>query len=222
MKKVIISLVGVKRSGKSTTADLLEYLLPEANNTAIANKLKEVCSSAFDLDLIYFNSQDLKEEPLIYPVNLKMDGLSTILENFKLTKKPIKVSSDAILEVATMKMRTPRQMLQNIGMFVRQSFGKNIHMDHLDLSADLTIVSDVRFKNEFDYLEAMKAKGYIHIPIYVHNKEAESVKDLHISEKDYLKFKDKCILLDNNEKDLDDLFDKVENILIKYKKELLC
>jgi hypothetical protein len=222
LSKVIISLVGVKRSGKSTTASLLEYLLPEANNIAIADKLKQVCSSAFDLDLIYFNSQDLKEQPLIYPVNLKMDGLSTILENFKIDNKPVKVSSEDILEIATMKMRTPRHMLQNIGMFVRSVFGKSIHLQHLDLSSDLTIVSDVRFKNEFDYLESMKTKGYVHIPIYVYNKEAESVKDLHISEKDYLKFKDKCILLDNNLKDADDLFDKVENILIKYKKELLC
>lgn len=220
MNKVIISLVGVKRSGKSTAAMLLQDMLPDANNIAIADKLKRVCSAAFDLDLIHFNSQELKEEPLIYPLNLKMEGLSTILEEFKLSNsKEIMVSSKDILELATMRMRTPRQILQNVGMFVRDVFGKKIHMNHLNLSSDITIISDVRFKNEFDYLD--KLKGYTHIPLYIENKSAEAVKDLHISEKDYLKFRAKCIRLDNNVKDLDVLFDNLENVLIKYKEELL-
>jgi hypothetical protein len=220
MNKVIISLVGVKRSGKSTASMLLQDMIPDAKAVAIADKLKQVCSDAFDLDLIHFNSQDLKEESLIYPLNLKMEGLSTILESFKLPSiKTIKVSSEDILELATMRMRTPRHILQNVGMFVRDVFGKSIHMDHLDLSSDITIVSDVRFENEFKYLDNLK--GYTHIPIYVENKIAESVKDLHISEKDYLKFRSKCIKLDNNVKDLDVLFDNLEDILIKNKEVLL-
>lgn len=220
MNKVIISLVGVKRSGKSTAAMMLQDMLPDANSIAIADKLKRVCSNAFDLDLIHFNSQELKEEPLIYPLNLKMEGLSTILESFKLpNSKAVNVSSEHILELATMRMRTPRQILQNVGMFIRDVFGKSIHMHHLDLSKDLTIVSDVRFKNEFEYLDNLK--GYTHIPIYVENKVAEAVKDLHISEKDYLKFKNKCTKLDNNVKDLDVLFDNLEDIVIKHKKALL-
>jgi hypothetical protein len=220
LNKVIISLVGVKRSGKSTAAALLQDMLPDAKSIAIADKLKSVCSDAFDLDLIYFNSQDLKERKLIYPLNLKMEGLCTILQDFALPRgKEVKVSSEALLELATMRMRTPRQILQNIGMFVRQIFGKDIHLSHLDLSQDLTIVSDVRFENEFKYLDNLK--GYTHIPIYVENKSAEAVKDLHISEKDYLKFKAKCNRLDNNVKDLDVLFDNLQNILIKNKKVLL-
>ncbi len=193
-------------------------MFPDANNIAIADKLKEVCSSAFDLDLIHFYSQDLKEESLLYPITLKMDGLATILENFKVNSKPVNVSSDDILELATMKMRTPRHILQNVGMFVREVFGKNVHMDHLDLSAGLTIVSDVRMVSEFNYLN--KLKGYTHIPIYVNNTDAESVKDLHISEKEYLKFKSKCIRLDNNVKDIDILIDNIEDILIKHKEVL--
>lgn len=217
MNKVIISLVGVKHSGKSTASSIIEDML-DANNIAIADKLKEVCASAFDLDLIHFYSQDLKEESLIYPITLKMDGLATILENFKIDNKPVNVSSDAILELATMKMRTPRHMLQNVGMFVRDVFGKNIHMKHLDLSSDLTIISDVRMISEFKYLDSLK--GYTHIPIYIENKIAESVKDLHISEKEYLKFRSKCTKLDNNIKDIDILVDNIENILIKHKEIL--
>lgn len=216
--KVIISLVGVKHSGKSTAASIIEDMLPDANNIAIADKLKEVCSSAFDLDLIHFYSQDLKEESLIYPITLKMEGLSTILENFKLDSKPIKLSSEAILELATMKMRTPRHILQNVGMFVRDTFGKNIHMKHLDLSSNLTIISDVRMISEFKYLNSLN--GYTHIPIYIENKNAESVKDLHISEKEYLKFKSKCTKLENNVKDIDILVNNIEDILIKHKEVL--
>jgi hypothetical protein len=218
LNKVIISLVGVKRSGKSTASEIIHDMLPDARNIAIADKLKEVCSSAFDLDLIHFYSQDLKEASLIYPITLKMEGLSTIIENFKLTDKPVNISSNDILEIATMKMRTPRDILQNIGMFIRDSFGKDIHMKHLNLSSDLTIISDVRMFSEFKYLENLK--GYTHIPIYVENRDAESVKDLHISEKEYLKFKNKCNRLDNNIKDIEVLINNIEDILIKHKKVL--
>jgi hypothetical protein len=218
LNKVIISLVGVKRSGKSTAAEIIHDMFPDANNIAIADKLKQVCSDAFDLDSIHFYSQLLKEESLLYPITLKMEGLSTILESFKIDGKPVKVSSNDILEIATMKMRTPRDILQNIGMFIRDVFGKKIHMRHLNLSRDLTIVSDVRMESEFEYLNNLK--GYIHIPIYVENKAAESVKDLHISEKEYLKFKDKCIKLDNNVKDIEVLVNNIQDVLFKYKKVL--
>lgn len=218
MSKVIISLVGVKRSGKSTSAEYIEYLLPEATNVAIADKLKLTCAKAFDIDMVHFTYQELKEEPFLYPIRVTVETLATILDEFKLSDKPVNISSDILLELATKKLRTPRDILQTIGMFIRQVYGKKIHMDHLDLSNDITIVSDLRMKSEFDYISNLK--GYKHIPIYVENKEAESVGDLHISEKEYLKFKDKCIRLDNNIKDYDTLADNIENILIKYRKEL--
>lgn len=218
MNKIIISLVGVKRSGKSTSAEYIEFLLPQATNTAIADKLKRVCSKAFDMDMIYFNSQDLKEESMIYPIRVTIETLSVILDEFNLSGKPVNVSSEVLLDLATKKLRTPRDVLQTVGMFVRDVFGKKIHMEHLDLSDDITIVSDLRMKSEFDYISNLK--GYLHIPIYVENKVAESVVDLHISEKEYLKFKDKCIRLDNNIVDYDTLADNIEAILLKYRKEL--
>lgn len=218
MSKIIISLVGVKRSGKSTSADYIEYLLPQARNVAIADKLKRVCSKAFDIDMIYFTSQDLKEESMIYPIRLTIETLAIILDEFKLSEKPINVSSEVLLDLATKKLRTPRDVLQTVGMFIRQVYGKKIHMEHLDLSEEITIVSDLRMKSEFDYISSLK--GYKHIPIYVQNTEAEAVGDLHPSEKEYLKFKSKCIRLDNNVKDFDTLADNIENILIKYRKEL--
>lgn len=218
MNKVIISLVGVKRSGKSTSAEYIDYLLPQAKNVAIADKLKLTCAKAFDIDMVHFTYQELKEEPFIYPIRVTVETLATILDEFKLSDKPVNISSNILLELATKKIRTPRDILQTIGMFIRDVYGKKIHMEHLDLSEDVTIVSDLRMKSEFDYISSLK--GYKHIPIYVENKEAESVQDLHISEKEYLKFKNKCIRLDNNVKDYDTLADNIETILLKYRKEL--
>lgn len=219
MNKIIISLTGVKKSGKSTASEVIHNMLPDAENIAIADKLKVECSCAFDIDLIHFYSQELKEMSMIYPIKMNMECLSTLLENFKLyPEQKVNVSSEAILELATMKMRTPRHILQNIGMFIRDVFGSKIHMDHLDLSNQITIVSDVRMKSEFDYLNNLK--GYTHIPIYVANKVAESAKDMHKSEKEYLKFKDKCIKLDNNIQDITILGSNIEDILLKYKGEL--
>ncbi len=196
--KYIISLIGVKKSGKSTSSEIIEYFLPDANNIAIADKLKRVCSEAYDIDLVHFYNQDLKEASMIYPIRTTIETISTIIEAFKVDEKPINVSSELLLELATIKMRTPRDILQNIGMFIRAVFGKKIHMLQLDLSNDITIISDVRMRSEFDYLSTLK--GYTHIPIYVSNKAAEASGDLHISEKEYLKFKNKCIKLDNNTK----------------------
>lgn len=216
MNKVIISLIGVKKSGKSTSAEIIQELLPDAKCVAIADKLKIECANALDMDLIYFHSQDLKEASMIYPIRLNVEALSTIIENFKLTPdQKVNISSEALLELATMKMKTPRHVLQNVGMFIRDVFGNKIHMQHLDLSNQITIVSDVRMKSEFEYLNNLK--GYTHIPIYVSNKQAEASKDMHKSEKEYLKFRNKCIKLDNNVPNLITLVKNIQTIIIDHK-----
>lgn len=210
--KLIISLVGAKKSGKSTAAELLSDILFNANIVAIADKLKIECSVAYDIDLIHFHSQDLKEERFIYPIRTKIETISHLIESFKLpSQKSIKVDSEHLFNLATTELNTPRDIMQHIGMFIRNVFGSSIHMKHLDLSNDVTIVSDVRFKNEFDYLDNLE--GYIHIPIYIHNKQAEASGDTHASETSFKKFYKKCIKVDNNAKDLEDLYTKLEGVL---------
>lgn len=207
--KIIISLVGAKQSGKTTSAHILQEMFSGAYMTAIADKLKIECSVAYDIDPIHFHSQDLKEKSMIYPIRTKIENLSHIIESFKLyPDQRVNVPSDVLLELATTNLRTPRDIMQHIGMFVRKVFGKHVHLKHLDLSNDITIVSDVRFKNEFDYLD--KLAGYIHIPLYIHNKEAENSGDNHVSEQEYKKFIKKCTLVDNNDKDIDSLVRKLE------------
>ena len=55
-------------------------------------------------------------------------------------------------KLSTKELRTPRDLMQEVGMFIRNIFGKDIHLKHLNLDKEITIVSDLRFKNEFDYL----------------------------------------------------------------------
>ena len=216
MKKLLISLTGSKKSGKSTAAQLLSEMFFDSKVIAIADKLKVECSVAYDIDLIHFHSQDLKEQSMIYPIRTKIETITHLIEAFKLkSTEKVKIDSNVLYELSTVEMRTPRDLMQNIGMFIRKVFGKQVHLKHLDLSNDVTIVSDVRFKNEFDYLDNLE--GYIHIPIYIHNKEAESANDKHASEQDYKKFVNKCFKVDNNKKDLEDLFQQLESIVFEGK-----
>lgn len=217
MDKVIISLVGAKRSGKTTAGLIIEEMIQNPTYvTAIADKLKVELSVAYDIDLIHFNSQDLKEERFIYPIRTKVDTISHLLESFKLGTKDIKVSSSLLLELATKEMFTPRELMQEMGSFIREVFGKKIHLHHLNLENEITIISDVRYKAEFDYLESLEKKGYYHIPLYIHNAKSENSGDNHSSEKDISKFKKKCIFIDNNAKDIDDLANQLEYVLMEY------
>lgn len=217
MQKVIISLVGVKKSGKSTSAELIRQMIKGRTKViGIADKLKRELSVAYDIDLIHFNSQELKESNFVYPIRTKVDQLSHIIESFKLSPKPIKISSEDIMELGTKELRNPREMMQEVGMLIRKMFGKNVHLDHLNLKSNVTIISDVRLLTEFRYLEKLKKKGYIHIPIYIKNEEAEKNTDSHISEQEYKKFAKKCIKIDNNGKDLKKLTYDLYNVLSEH------
>lgn len=210
-KKLIISLVGAKKSGKSTSGQILSYIFPDAKLTAIAEKLKRECSKAYDLDPIFFESQELKEQNLIYPIKTDVLKLTEVINSFKLTDKPVKVSSEALEEMATAKLQNARHIMQEMGMFVRKTFGKDIHMKHLDLSSDVTIITDVRFRNEFNYLN--KLKTHDHLCLYIKNDMVENSGDPHISEQEYLTFRNKCVLVDNSKLDIVYLSEQIEDII---------
>lgn len=210
-KKLIISLVGAKKSGKSTAGQILSYIFPDAHLTAIASKLKQECSKAYDLDPIFFEEQELKERNLIYPIRTDILKLTELINGFKLDNKPVMINSNVLEELATYKLQNPRHIMQQMGMFVRNTFGADIHMKHLNLTNDVTIVTDVRFKNEFDYLN--KLKTHEHLCLYIKNDLVENSGDTHISETEYLTFKDKCVLIDNSKLDIMDLSEQLEDVI---------
>ena len=213
--KYVVSIIGAKRAGKSTAAKIIEDIVDNSFEVALADKLKVELSLAYDLDIIHFYSQDLKELPFIYPLKTTLDKLCHMIESFapEDSEPPKNISYYALLELASIEMKTPRDLMQHWGMFLRSIYGANVHCDHLELPSNFTIVSDVRFVNEFNYID--KLEGVVHIPIYIENKDAEAKADLdgHISEKEYKKLKKKCIRIDNNEKNLYNLSKSLHDLL---------
>lgn len=211
-KKLIISLTGAKRSGKSTAGEILSYMFPDAKVTAIASKLKQSCSNAYDLEPIFFESQDLKERNLIYPIKTDVLKLCELINSFKIDyNEYVNIDLKYLEDFATYKMQNARHIMQQVGMLIRNIYGKDIHMKHLDLSQDVTIITDVRFKNEFDWLN--NRKDSIHLPLYIKNDLVENSGDTHISEKEYLTFVKDCITIDNSDLDIFKLSEKLEDVI---------
>lgn len=211
-KKIIIGLTGAKKSGKSTAGEILSYMFPDAKVTAIASKLKKECAKAYDLEEIFFESQELKERNLIYPIKTDVLKLCELIEGFRLDDKPIKIDLAILEDFATYKMQTPRHILQQVGMLIRNIFGGDIHMKHLDLSSDVTIVTDVRFANEFKYLNKCESTHEV-LPLYIKNDMVENSGDLHISEKEYLTFRNKCVTINNSKLDIVDFSEQIEDVI---------
>lgn len=209
--KYIISISGVKKSGKSTSATIISELIETAHEVAFADKLKLELSIAYDIDLIHFYSQDLKETNFIYPLRTTIEIIAHMLDAFDVYTFNGKLDVRHIYELASVQMKSPRDLMQHWGMFLRSVYGPNVHCNHIDLDSKVTIVSDVRFLNEFKYLDNLE--GYKHIPLFIENTEAQNSSDLHISEQEYKKFYKRCIKVDNNTKNIHTLATNLSNIL---------
>ncbi len=103
-------------------------------------------------------------------------------------------------------LESPRRIAQVIGTEILRATGdEDIHCKNMPLNeSGVTIVSDIRFPNEFNYFN--KLEGTLFIPIYIQRDEAEQyvTEDSHPSEKSVFEFAHKCISLHNNS-DLHDL-----------------
>lgn len=206
MNKIIIGLAGVKTSGKSTVANIVKNLTKnnvEASESALANKLKDVCSEVFNVPRENFDRQDVKEK-LFEDGNrfLDLNSISLILNSFKVEVKQSLVDYFQKNNIIGMKLDTPRKIAQIVGTEVLRATGdEDIHCKNMPLNENgITIVSDLRFPNEFEYFYKLAAKGYRFIPFYIQRDEAEKhvTKDSHPSETSVFIFSDKCRKLDNN------------------------
>ncbi len=204
MKKIIIGLAGVKQSGKSTIAGLIKESF-YSKESAFADKLKNTCSQVFDIPLDYFHNQKLKEVPLSTSAVLDKNNIASILSLYNINPyelDPI-VFTDRVKQYSNLfgkSLQTPRDILQIVGTEVLRKADTQIHCKNLQIHDDaITIVSDVRFPNEYDYLSNLPSDTYFFLPIYVNRKEAEE-KAIggHSSETSVFLFKDKCRVIDNN------------------------
>lgn len=115
---------------------------------------------------------------------------------------------------------TIRQLLIDLGTGVGKSYNENIWINILENSVskainnhkNMIIVTDVRFRNEFDYL---KKNGFFLIKL---TRDNNTTKINHISELNQDSIKDNeydCII--NNNGTLKDLRNEVHNLIIKLK-----
>lgn len=202
MNRTIIGLAGVKTSGKSTVADIITKLIGgNITESALAGKLKDVSASAFGLTREYFDNQNLKETPFEDgPKTLTLDIIEDILLNFNtlLTKELIDIYT--LSGIIDMKMGTPRVIAQIVGTEVLRATGnQDIHCENMPTNAHgVTIVSDLRFPNEFTYFD--KNEDITFLPLYIQRTEAEDLvtEDSHLSERSVFDFSSDCICVPNN------------------------
>lgn len=192
--------MGVKTSGKSTVANILkQIILEKTEEAALADKLKNVCSEVFNIKRENFDQQSLKEVKFKTPALLDLYRIKSILSMFN-----VPITDDLLQKYFTnntegMLLESPRQIAQVVGTEVLRTAGdEDIHCKNLKLGDNITIVSDIRFPNEFLYFNKLDNINFI--PFYIHRTEAEKYinENSHSSETSVFHFCDKCIYINNN------------------------
>ena len=172
---MIIGLIGVKGSGKTTAAEYIESQIPNIKHVSFASRLKQVCSKITDQPIEYFEKQELKE--LEYkPRALSHFDIIKSLEMFRVDS----FGSDFVNKFVGTEYTSNRQLLQILGTDILRSLDNDIHINTVLNRKGNLLISDVRFANEAEAIE--RAGGYL---IYIRNEAAESVVtvDSHESEK---------------------------------------
>lgn len=214
--RVIIGLSGVKTSGKSTAADMIKELIPTAQEAALADKLKNTSSEVFGVPREYFDKQDLKELAFSDGAKeLTSDAIDAILRSFGIvmSKKQIELTYNII----GMKLETPRKIAQIVGTEVLRAAGdEDIHCKNVKLNDGVTVISDLRFPNEFNYFSDLSSTDnqIIFVPLYIQRDEAEQyvTEDSHPSEKCVFEFSGNCQKINNNGS-LEDTRKQIVNVL---------
>lgn len=210
--RVVIGLVGVKTSGKSTVAGIIKDILKDdVVESALADKLKAVSSEVFGVPRLAFDSQLLKEQQLPFPRTLGRNEIESVLSMFGIT--PTDELMSRYSKVMNMELNSPRQIAQIVGTEVLRNAGdEDVHCKNVNLSDNITIISDIRFPNEFNYFKNLKNTYFI--PLYIQRDEAESkiTPESHTSETSIFGFREKCLKINNN-RDLENLKTQIKRYL---------
>jgi energy-coupling factor transporter ATP-binding protein EcfA2 len=217
MKNGIIAFCGSKFSGKSTSAKMIAEILPgQTEELAFAEHLKLTCSKVFGVDMKYFLDPNLKEVEMDSYVNLTPKNVEQVFKEFDVTNyeydKHVRPHVAQVFE-------TPRSLLQYVGTEILHPIDPLIHAKITLKKKDptkLSIITDLRFLLEFEYLMNTQAEGFF-IPVYVANQKAEfaAAGDTHKSEQDLKTFKVQCVQMENNGT-LPELRDKLYALVKKY------
>lgn len=206
---MIIGLVGKAGAGKNLCASIIQYLI-----------WKDGVEKNINNSIHYSIEDFIKNKELGYRLSKwKVVGFADKLKDIISIITGCKRSNldDQKFKSTPLKNwnYTPRELLQCIGTgLFRNQFNKNVWVNALMNDYDISknwLISDVRFPNE---LEAIKDKGGITIRVSRNNKAYFNITQ-HESETaldtDYFNY-----TIENN-KTVDDLVNKVKEILIKEK-----
>lgn len=191
-----IAFCGSKASGKSTSATILQELFKgPTEELAFASHLKKTSSEVFNVNMKYFLDPNLKETELESYVTLTPENLVNFYKGFEVAEFTY---DNNIRPHIGQVFETGRQLLQYVGTEVLHPIDPLINAKMSLKNRDrnkLSIITDLRFLREYEFL-----KNENFVIVYVYNQSAESIAsgDSHLSERDLVKFKDHCILLDNN------------------------
>lgn len=219
MNTGILAFCASKKSGKSTSFEFLkEAYSGEIEELALAGHLKKVCAQVFNIDMQYFTDQDLKERELNKYVVLRVTELDQIYKEFGVYEQVKQEYNKYYRDHNGKVLYTPRKLLQYIGTEVLHPIDPLIHVKTALRIKDknkLTVVTDLRFKAEYDYF--LTQNDYDFKPFYIKNNLAEEAAkaDLHPSERQLELFKDECLVIDNNGS-LGDLKNQINNLVSLY------
>ena len=210
---MIISLSGRKGSGKDTVADMLTKHLPlPVRRVSFAAKLKQVCSTVFELPLEFFNER--KEGNFVVPKEFPIEIQKHILQAYGLST--IYASLTIEDEVAANRFKSAREILQFVGTNFLRSFDTNVHLRDLPLGGpdQATVCTDCRFPNEINYLRVEARKRIMSfISVYIERGDMAPT-DNHASEQLDSSL---CDFVLSNDGSLDDLEEKIK----KFVKEIV-
>ena len=206
--KTIIGLTGVKTSGKSTVANMIREFVPNVQEVALADKLKNTCAEVFNVPREHFDRQDLKEVPFDNPKLLDHERIEQILKAFNIEPSEGLMNYYYEYGIEGITLESPRKIAQIVGTEILRAAGNDdIHCQNVELNGNVVVVSDVRFPNEFNYFNNLAfeqtdtgVNKLRFIPVYVQRDEAEKHinENSHSSETSLFEFADKCIKIDNN------------------------
>lgn len=217
MRKVI-GLVGFKESGKSTVFSVLHEVCG-ANEVMLAGLLKKTSADVFGLSVEQFDRQDLKEIPFVTPVVLTKEHIQEFLMKFNLC--PVQSNEFFNKHVGAL-LKSPRHIAQYVGSDVLRSIDPDVHIKAAikQMKNDsVNVVTDIRFKNEFEYFEREFDSDFVSVFIRRASKIPSNLAEAHVSERGILDIGDNCLVLITNDKSKEDLLVKSKRLANAFKKE---
>lgn len=174
----IISFGGFRNTGKDTSASMLQFMLNTPSIfhyywifkhfnflgkfgkykiTSFAKPLKEVLSIILGVPIEKFEDRDFKENYCVDLNTLKIEKVNPVITHLMSDKFFSKVAKE--LDINTIKRHciTIRQMLQYVGTeCLRRLVSEDIWIN-ATLKKNNIIISDLRFKREFEALDNHKS-----------------------------------------------------------------